>query len=67
MSDIQELFSRDPLKLTKIDITVIVAKMRESRHQFNLGNKLAGKTKPPTEKQQKVNDIAEKLNFTLDL
>ncbi len=45
MSDIAELFSRDPLKLTKTDIGEIVAYYRERRSQFNLGDKTAGATK----------------------
>lgn len=67
MSDIQELFARDPLKLTKPDIAELVERFRASRHQFNLGNKMAGKTKPPTEKQQKILDIAATLDLKLDL
>lgn len=67
MSDIAELFARDPLKLTREDLTTIVAKFRESRGQFTLGNKMAGSTKPKTEKQKATLDIASKLNITLDL
>lgn len=67
MSDIQELFARDPLKLTKSDISEIVERFRQSRHQFNLGNKTAGKTKPPTEKEKKLLDLASTLNLKLDL
>lgn len=67
MSDIQELFARDPLKLTKTDISEIVEKYRASRHQFNLGNKMAGKTKPPSEKEKKILDLASTLDLKLDL
>jgi hypothetical protein len=67
VSDIQELFARDPLKLTKDDITEIVEKFRASRHQFNLGNLKAGSTKPPTEKQKKIDAVAKSFNFDLDL
>lgn len=61
MTDITELFARDPLDLSKQDIEVIVARFRESRHAFNLGNKRAGSTKPPTEKQKKTSALMEKL------
>lgn len=46
MSEIAELFARDPLSLTREDITQIVEKLRAQRAQFNLGNKSAGKAKP---------------------
>ncbi len=45
MSDeapIAELFSRDPLGLTKIDISRVVNYMRESRQRFLQGNAKAG-------------------------
>lgn len=45
MSDLTELFSRDPLELSKTDIQVIVARYREARAQFNLGVAQAGSTK----------------------
>lgn len=65
MTDITELFARDPLDLSKQDIVAIVAKFRESRHAFNLGNKRAGSTKPPTEAAKKVNALKEKLGSDL--
>lgn len=67
MSDIAELFSRDPHDLSKDDISAIVEKFRASRGQFNLGNKMAGSTKPPTEKQKKLADLGDALNIKLDL
>lgn len=67
MSDIAELFARDPLSLSDVDLTLIITKMRESRGQFNLGNVKAGSMKPQTEKQKKTAEIAGKLNFDLDL
>lgn len=67
MSDIAELFARDPLKLSDQDLLSIIGRFRAARHQFNLGNKMAGSTKPKTEKQQKVADTAAKLNFDLEL
>lgn len=65
MNDLPALFARDPLSLTREDISQIVATMRESRKAFNLGNKKAGSTKPPTEKQKQINSLAEKLDISL--
>lgn len=45
MSDIAELFARDPLELTKADIGEIVSYYRTARAAFNLGEKSAGSTK----------------------
>lgn len=65
-TDISELFSRNPLDLTKDDISLMVAKLRESRKQFNAGNATAGKVKK-TPKQKAIDELSAKLNITLDL
>jgi len=39
MSDLSDLFARDPLSLTTEDISTIVARMREAQAQFELGIK----------------------------
>lgn len=65
MTDLSTLFSRNPLDLTREDITTIIQAFRASRHQFSLGNVKAGSTKPPTEKQKKINDLASKMDFKL--
>jgi hypothetical protein len=52
MSDLTELFSRDPLKLSKDDVKAIVLAYREKRRQFNLGGTLAGKAKVIPAKSQ---------------
>lgn len=65
MTDIAELFARNPLELTAEDVTSIVVEMRKSRHAFTLGNVKAGSTKPPTAKQKELNDLASKLNISL--
>jgi len=65
MTDLAELFSRDPLKLTDDNIRSIIEEMRKSRHAFNAGNAKAGSTKPKTEKQKALLAIADKLNFTI--
>jgi len=63
--DIQELFSRDPLNLTKTDISTIIEEMRKSRHNFNLGNMKAGSTKPKTEKQKQLEEVSKGLDIDL--
>lgn len=65
MTDIAELFARDPMKLTDADISSIVEEMRKSRHAFNAGNAKAGSTKPKTEKQKQVAALADKLQIKL--
>ena len=65
-TDIEELFARDPLELADPDIDAMVARFREMRGQFNLGNAQAGNTKPKTEKQKQVQDLASKLKLDLD-
>lgn len=66
-TDVTELFRRDPLSLERPDIEAIIAKMRESRSQFNLGNMKAGSTKAPTAKASATLSLASKLNLELDL
>lgn len=65
MSDLAELFARDPLNLTKSDIRSIIEEMRKSRHAFNAGNAKAGSTKPKTEKQKEIASLADKMNINL--
>jgi hypothetical protein len=46
VTDINELFKRDPLQLSRTeDIPQIVAYYREKLQQFQLGDKSAGSTK----------------------
>lgn len=40
MSDISELFNRDPLSLTKDDRSKIIAKYRDDRARYLLGQKV---------------------------
>ena len=67
MSDLATLFARDPLTLTQSNLSTIVSEMRKSRHQFNAGNMKAGSTKPKTEKQKALADLAGKLNLDLSM
>lgn len=46
MSDIAELFRRDPLKLTTEDLDTIIASLRQARTQFTLAGKTEAKAKP---------------------
>ena len=53
MSDIQQLFLEDPLKLTREDLRPIAMYLRERFSAFHLGDTQAGSTKrlkKPTEK-----------------
>ena len=65
MTDLAELFARDPLQLTKTDIRSIIEEMRKSRHAFNAGNVKAGSTKPKTEKQKVIASLSEKMKINL--
>lgn len=65
MTDLSTLFARNPLDLTRADITTIVEAFRKARHQFTLGNATAGRTKPMTEKQKQVASLASKLDIKL--
>lgn len=56
MSDLLELFSRDPLKYTKEDIKQIISFYREKRKQFNAGGILAGKVRPAPAKSKALAD-----------
>lgn len=66
MTDIAELFARDPMQLSEQDLDQIIRAFREMRGQFNLGAKAAGSTKPKTEKQIKENAFVKSLG-ELDL
>lgn len=45
MSDLNEIFARDPLLLTKLDIDATIAYFREAQKRFVLGDKSAGSPK----------------------
>lgn len=63
MTDVSELFTRDPLSLSEQDLDAIIAKLREQRSQFNLGNAKAGSMKPKTEKQKAISSLSDKLDL----
>lgn len=58
-----ELFARDPLKLTKDDIQLIVKKMREERGRFKSDKKLPPQAPKLTDGQK----AAKSLGIELDL
>lgn len=59
MSDLTELFARDPLKYSKQDIQSIIAAYREKRKQFNAGGNLAGKARVVTPKAKALLDVVK--------
>lgn len=74
MTDLAELFARDPLTYTKgasgqtwdgPEITQIIAKYRESRAQYALGNQTAGKA--PAKPKTAAAKAAAGLSLNIDL
>jgi hypothetical protein len=66
MSDISELFARDPLKLTNDDISTIVGHYRTARGNFLIGDKKAGTTPSRKEKKTPVQLDLKELGINLD-
>lgn len=64
MTDMTELFSRDPLSLTNENIDQIIEEMRKKRHLFNAGGSTAGKPKPKLSKGQ---EATKGLDLDIDL
>jgi len=64
MSDIQALFQKDPLQLTREDLAEIIAYYRDKRNQFALGDKSAGATKKMLKKEpgEKIVNLDNILN-----
>lgn len=63
MSDISELFARDPLKLTNEQVDEIIEEMRRKRHLFESATPAA--KKPASPKQAAAASLASKLDFKL--
>jgi hypothetical protein len=57
MTDIGELFARDPALLTREDIDEMIKVYREARHQFVMGNVSAGATKKVTAPKPKITNL----------
>jgi len=64
MTDITELFNRDPDNLTRSDISLIVEEYRKKYHLFTAGG--PKKTAAP-KKLTKSQQAASKLDIDLDL
>jgi hypothetical protein len=63
MSDIAELFARDPLKLTKDpDIKEMKAYYREKKYQNSMGDMQAGSTK----RMKKASGPKQDVNINID-
>jgi putative alpha-1,2-mannosidase len=54
MSEISELFAKDPLSLTKEDRTAIIAHYRENRERYMQGAKLQTTEKAPKTPKEKA-------------
>ncbi len=61
MSDLSELFERDPVHLTDQDIAKIVARQREAQAQYELGAKAPPAPKP--KKSTKTEDLLKGLGL----
>jgi hypothetical protein len=61
MSDLSALFDKDPLSLTKDDVTAIKRAYREAQNQFNLGLKSAGATKKIKGEKPKITNLDDIL------
>lgn len=63
MSELSELFDRDPINLTDQDLIKIIARMREAQAQYELGIKtsVAPRAKKPSQKTQ---DLLKDLGLT---
>lgn len=64
MSDIERIFSEDPLNLTRDDIRAAVAKFREARGQFHVGNvKNAGNRKAMKKTAEEAQEILNNIDL----
>lgn len=61
MSDLSELFARDPLGLSSEDVSKMVARLREWQAQAELGVKPKAEPKP---KSTKTIDLLKDLGLT---
>jgi hypothetical protein len=62
VSELSELFDRDPCSLTDQDIAKIVARMREAQAQYELGVKAPVVPKP--KKTSKTEELLKGLGLT---
>ena len=67
MSELAELFARDPLNYVDGDIDTIVATLRKQRKRFVAGDKTAGSPKPPSAakvKRDAINETVGKVDLS---
>jgi hypothetical protein len=62
LSEISDLFAKDPLHLTKEDRSQIIAKFRENREAFMLGQRV-GRTVPVEKKPKEKKAPPGKLSL----
>lgn len=62
MSELSELFDRDPMSLSDQDIAKIIARMREAQAQYELGAR-APVAPRPQKKSTKTQDILKDLGL----
>ena len=64
MSDLSALFDKDPLSLTRDDISAIIKRMRENQAQYELGGKPVAAPKPAAAKKpSKTMDLLKSLGL----
>ena len=63
MTDINELFSRDPLKHTNADIDEIIAEMRKRRHLYKAGPAQPKAAVTLTDKQKAASSLKIELKL----
>ena len=66
-NDINELMARDPMKLTRTDIDLIIRKERDRRHLYNKNPAAAAKKKPAEPKLTEGQKQAKQLNLDIKL
>ena len=64
MSELSELFARDPLNLTDQDLDQIVARMREAQAKYDLGVPTTVAPKAPKGPSKKGVDLLKDLGLT---
>ena len=66
MTDLAELFARDPLTYTRDDLRFVVMEMRKSRTAFAAGNMKAGKSPATrTKKETDISRLITEVNISL--
>lgn len=64
MSDLSELFERDPLQLSDQDIDTIIARMRQAQAQYELGVKAPVASRVKVAKGGKAEQMLKDLGLT---